>query len=213
MSNLHGYVMDIAAENLSRQLIPGKQFTVRFFDKSNARVGEDVVEVKNIGPGETIKFETTVAVSGQPVSVELFEIVQAAKIVSLTVNSSPQGAMLFVDGTQMGTTPRMIQIGVGHHILRFAKEGFNAGTFPLDISRDDASGGSVSYELGAVAYDSIELRDGSVLTGDLVSVSGMVVEVRIGGAIQQINRNQVKRILLVQREAPKPDQLPSPVTQ
>ena len=84
-------------------------------------------------------------------------------------------------------------------MLGFEKEGFNSGKFPLEITSHDASGGSVSYELGSAAHDTIELRDGSVLTGDLVSVSGMQVEVRIGGKAQSFDRNQVKRILPTER--------------
>ena len=67
---------------------------------------------------------------------------------------------------------------------------------------DDASGGSVSFELGTSAHDTIELRDGSVLSGDLVSVSGMEIVIKVGGSDQRLGRNQVKRILLVQRETP-----------
>jgi len=84
-------------------------------------------------------------------------------------------------------------------MLEFEKEGFNPGKFPLEISSRDASGGSVSYELGSTAHDTIELRDGSVLVGDLVSVSGMQVQVRIGGNTQSLDRNQVKRILFTER--------------
>lgn len=210
MRNLHGYVMDTTAENLSQRVIPSAKFSIYLFDKNKVRVGEDVISVNNVGPGESVKFETTVNASGQPASLTLHEIVASPKTISLTVNSTPQAAMLSVDGTQAGMTPRMIAIGAGHHTLRFTKEGFNTGTFPLDISQNDVSGGSVTYELGAAAYDSIELRDGSVLNGDLVSLSGMDVEVRLGGAIQHIDRNEVKRVLLVQREAPNPDLLPAP---
>jgi hypothetical protein len=96
----------------------------------------------------------------------------------------------------------MIYVGAGKHTLAFSKEGFTAGNFPLEISRDDVSGGTVSYELGASAFDSIELRDGSVLNGDLVSISGMDVEIRVGGSIQHIDRNKIKRVMLTQREAP-----------
>jgi hypothetical protein len=46
------------------------------------------------------------------------------------------------------------------------------------------------------------LRDGSVLNGDLLSVSGMDVEIRVGGNIQHVDRNKIKRIMLVQRDAP-----------
>jgi hypothetical protein len=202
MSSLHGYVMDTSAENLSTKLIPSARFSVYLFDKNKARVGEDAIGLSNVGPGETVKFETTVVASGVPVSVSIQDTAQVPKSISLTVNSTPQGAMLKVDGTEVGTTPRMIYVGPGRHTLTFSKEGFSAGNFPLEISRDDVSGGTVSYELGASAFDSIELRDGSVLNGDLVSISGMDVEIRVGGSIQHIDRNKIKRVMLTQREAP-----------
>jgi len=85
-------------------------------------------------------------------------------------------------------------------MLEFSKDGFNKGHFPLEITPDDASGGSVSYELGASAHDTIELRDGSVLSGDVESVSATEVLMRIGGNVQRFDRNQVKRIGLVPRE-------------
>jgi hypothetical protein len=134
------------------------------------RVGEDTIGLSNVGAGETVKFETTIMASGVPASVSIQEISQAAKTISFTVNSTPQGAMLKLDGSEVGVTPRMIYVGVGKHTLTFSKEGFTTGNFPLEISRDDVSGGTVSYELGASAFDSIELRDGSVLSGDLVSI-------------------------------------------
>ncbi len=205
MGSLHGYVMDTTAENLSPRRIPLARFNVYLFDKNKVRVGQDVISITNVGPGEAVKFETTVSASGQPVSVSIEEIAASAKRVSMTVNSTPQGAVLSVDGTQAGSTPRMISIGPGHHTLTFTKEGFAAGTFPLDISPDDVSGGTVSYELGAPSFDSIELRDGTVLNGDLVSISGMDVEIRVGGSIQHMDRNKIKRVLFVHRDAPAPD--------
>jgi len=209
MSNLHGYVMETTAENLSPRRIASTRFKVYLFDKSKARIGEDVIALSNVGPGETVKFETTVVTSGNPVSVSLQEIPDSAKTVSMTVNSTPQGALLKVDGVEAGTTPRMITVGAGKHMLTFIKEGFAAGNFPLEISRDDVSGGTVSFELGASAMDSIELRDGSVLNGDLVSISGMDVEIRVGGGIQHIDRNKIKRVMLVERQAPAPDVPPA----
>jgi hypothetical protein len=70
----------------------------------------------------------------------------------------------------------------------------------LEIIPNDVSGGSVSYELGISAHDTVELRDGSVLSGDVQSMSATEVFIRIGGAIQSLNRNQVKRIVLIQRD-------------
>jgi PEGA domain len=205
MGNLHGYVMDTTAENLSPRRIPNARFKVYLFDKNKVRIGEDTIALSNVGPGETVKFETTVTTSGNPASVSIEAISEAARTVSMTVNSTPEGAVLKVDGVEAGTTPRMITVGTGKHILTFSKEGFTTGNFPLEISREDVSGGTVSYELGASAMDSIELRDGSVLNGDLVSISGMDVEVRVGGSIQHIGRNKINRLILVERQAPAPD--------
>jgi len=212
MSNLHGYVMDTTAENLSPKQIPSARFTVYLFDKNKVRVGEDSIGLNNVGPGEIVKFQTTVMASGVPVSVSIQDAAQIPKSISLTVNSTPQGALLKLDGAEMGTTPRMIYVGPGKHTLNFSKEGFAAGNFPLEISRDDVSGGTINYELGASAFDSIELRDGSVLNGDLVSISGMEVEIRIGGTIQHLDRNKIKRVMLTQREAPI-SSLPPPAVQ
>jgi hypothetical protein len=69
----------------------------------------------------------------------------------------------------------MAQVPVGKHTLEFTKEGFHPGKFSFEIGPDDVSGGSVSFELGTSAHDTIELRDGTVMSGDLVSVSGMDV--------------------------------------
>jgi hypothetical protein len=205
MANLHGYVMDTTAQNLSPRRIPSERFNVYLFDKNKVRVGQDVIAIENVGPNEVVKFETTVTTSGQPVSVAIEEISAAAKAVSLTVNSTPQGAILSVDGKEAGATPQVITIGPGHHTLIFTKEGFTSGSFPLDISTNDISGGSVSYELGAPSFDTIELRDGTVLNGDLISISGMDAEIRVGGAIQHIDRNKIKRVLFVHRDAPASD--------
>jgi hypothetical protein len=125
-----------------------------------------------------------------------------AKTISITVNSVPQGASVKVDGVEAGTTPKSIQFSPGKHVLEFSKEGFNSGHFPLEVHPDDASGGSVSYELGTSAHDTIEMRDGTVLSGDVESVSAAEVIVRVGGSSQHFSRNVVKRVSLVERETP-----------
>jgi hypothetical protein len=209
-SNLRGYVLNTMVENLSPRTIPGARFAVYLFDKNKVRVGEDFITLNNVGSGESVKVEFTVTPSGTPASVTIQDAGQNLRTVSLTLNSIPQGAVVKLDQTEVGTTPKIINVGVGKHILTFTKEGFTAGTYPLEISPQDVSGGSVSYELGASAFDSIELRDGSVLNGDLVSVSGMDVEICVGGVIQHIDRNKIKRAMFVQRSAPLPN-LPAAV--
>ena len=208
LANQRSYVTDTTAENLWSKPIPDASFLLYLYDKNKTRIGEGYISVSNVGPGQVIRFQTTIGASGTPVSVSLFaRSLPAAlgplappKKVSLTINSVPQGAQFKVDGADMGTTPKIVQLGVGKHTVEFSKEGFNAGTFPVEIAPDDASGGSVSYELGASAHDTVELRDGTILSGDILSMSATDVTVRVGGSPQSFDRNQVKRILLVQRD-------------
>ena len=194
------YVTDAIAENLSDKTIGNASFSLYVFDKNKARIGEGYINLTNVSAGQTVKFQITLAASGSPVSLTVSNSSNTPRTVSVTVNSVPQGASLRVDGKDAGTTPKIVEVTIGKHVLEFSKEGFNSGKFPLEITSRDASGGSVSYELGNAAHDTIELRDGSVLSGDLVSVNGMQVVVRIGGNAQNFDRNQVKRILLTERD-------------
>jgi len=190
MGKEHTYLTDTIAENVSDKTIGNANFSLYVFDKSNARIGEGYINLANVGPGQTVKFQITLSASGNPVSVAVSA--SAPRSLSITVNSVPQGAVLKVDGKEVGTTPKIIEVAIGKHVLEFSKEGFNSGKFPLEMTSHDASGGSVSYELGSAAHDTIELRDGSVLSGDLISINGMQVQVRIGGNTQAFDRNQVK---------------------
>jgi len=208
VSGQRSYVSDTTAENLWGKKISHISFMLYLYDKNKARIGDGWITLDNAMPGQAIKFQTFVRALGTPVSVDLtansvppeLQPLAPAKKVSLTINSVPQGATLSVDGTEVGSTPKVVQLAVGKHSLEFSKAGFSAGKFPVEISPDDASGGSVSYELGTSAHDTFELRDGTVQTGDLVSVSGMELQVRVAGAIQTLDRNRVKRILLTERE-------------
>jgi hypothetical protein len=211
VASQHTYVSDTTAENLWGKNISDATFSLYLFDKNKTRVGEGYITLSNVGPGQTIRFQTTIQSSGSPVSLSLsarslpreLGPVAPARKVSITINSVPQGAFVKVDGTDLGTTPKIAQLSVGSHKLDFSKEGYNTGTFPLEIGPDDASGGSVSYELGTSAHDTIELRDGTVLSGDLLSLDAADVTLRVGGSAQHFERNQVKRILLVERDRPQ----------
>ena len=203
------YNVDTRVTNVWNKTIPKADFFLYVFDKDKARIGEGYISLSNLGPGEVTKFQTTLTTASTPVSLSLapralpaeLQSYLPSKTVSITVNSVPQGAVLKVDGRDAGTTPKVVQLSLGKHFLEFSKEGFNVGRFPLEIGPDDASGGNVSYELGSSAHDTVELRDGSLLNGDVESLSATEVVVRVGGALQHLNRNQVKRILLVEREA------------
>jgi hypothetical protein len=203
----HTYVIDTTAASLWDKKISHLGFNLYLFDRNKVRIGDGWITLDNLTPGQTVKFQTTIHAVGTPASFELaansvpseLQPLAPPRKVSITVNSVPQGATLSVDGTEAGTTPKLVELAVGKHSLAFTKEGFNSGTFPVEIGPDDASGGSVSYELGNSSHDTLELRDGTVLNCDLVSVSGMEISVRVAGTIQSLDRNKVKRILLTER--------------
>ena len=206
----HNYMTDVTAENLWNKKISEASFTLYVFDKDKIRIGEAWLSISDVSPGAIVKFQTFINASGTLASLELvprslpteLQTFLPPKTISITVNSVPQGADLKIDGTPSGTTPKMIQVTPGKHVLTFSKDGFNSGTFPLETAPDAVSGGSISYELGTSAHDTVELRDGSVLSGDVESMSATDVIVRVGGTIQHFARNQVKRIVLIQREPP-----------
>lgn len=209
LGNERTYVTETTAENLWSKRIPEANFALYLFDKNKTRIGQATLTISNVGPGEAVKFQTTIAASGPPVSLVLSptflpkELGPAAppRTVTITVNTVPQGAAAKLDGQDVGTTPKLVQVTVGKHELEFTKEGFNAGRFPFEIGPNDASGGSVSFELGTSAHDTVELRDGSVLSGDVVSLTGMEVIVKVAGIDHSLDRNQVKRISFVQRQS------------
>lgn len=206
--NRRSYTIDTTVQNLWGKVIPSASFSLYLFDKSKARIGEGYISMNNVDIGETVKFQVAMDASGVPVTFGLsprdlppgMGPPSVARKVSITVNSVPQGALLRVDGVEAGTTPKIVEVRVGKHRLDFNKEGFTPGMFPLEIAGNDTSGGSVSYELGSSVHDTVELRDGSVISGDLDSVSASDVVVRIGGKDTKYDRNQVKRTLLVERE-------------
>ncbi len=206
----HDCTVDVSAENLWNKKISRGEFTLYVFDKAKVRIGEAWIAISDLAPGGVVKFQTAISASGTIASMELvprslpteLQAFLPPKTISITVNSVPQGAELKIDGTAAGTTPKIVQVSPGKHALAFSKEGFNSGTFPLEITPDDVSGGSVSYELGTSTHDTLELRDGSVLSGDVQSMSATEVLIRIGRTVQHLSRNQVKRIVLIQREPP-----------
>jgi hypothetical protein len=206
----HEYMTDVTAENLWNKKISKAEFALYVFDKAKVRIGESWVAISDVSPRGVVKFQTAISASGTIATMELvprtlpneLQSFLPPKTISITVNSVPQGAELKIDGTPAGITPKIVQVTPGKHELEFSKAGFKSGTFPLETTPDDVSGGSVSYELGTSAHDTVELRDGSVLSGDVESMSTTEVVVRIGGTLQHFSRNQVKRIALIERESP-----------
>jgi hypothetical protein len=88
--------------------------------------------------------------------------------------------------------------------LDFSKEGYAPGRTPLEVAPDELPGGSITFELGGLSQDTVELRDGTVLLCDVVSLSMAQITVRLAGQDQTYDRNRVRKIMLVEREIERP---------
>ena len=207
------YGLDMSAENLSGKKISRATFNFFLFDKSNVRVGQGYIDLANMRPQETVKMQIMALAVGVPVGITIDasqlppELAGDAppKEISITVYSVPAGAKLKADGKDVGVTPVAVNLRVGSHKLEFEKDGYNTGLYPLVVTTNQVSGGTVTYELGTSAHDTIELRDGTVLTGDVQSMSATTVEVTLGGQIQSFDRNRIKRISLIERMPANPE--------
>jgi len=205
------YNMELAVTNVSGKRISQASFVFYLFDKQQVRVGQGYIDLVNVSPNETVKMQVNATAMGTPASFTITpqhlpaELAGTAppKAIAVTVYSVPSGAKLSVDGKELGITPIAAQLVPGSHTLIFTKEGYNSGTFPMVVAADQLPGGSVSFELGSPAHDTVELRDGTVVNGDLQYVDATQVVVMAGGNAQKFDRNQVKRILLIEREQPK----------
>jgi PEGA domain len=195
------FVSDVIVQNMTAKAVPHVSFTVYLMDKSQVRIGEGTLQVSDINPGEQVKLPFQVQTIGLPATLTLSaKKDMLTKTVSLKVITVPPGAILKVDGQEAGLTPRLVNLTVGTHNLEFSKEGYANGTTPVEIAQDELSGGSISIELGGLSRDTVELRDGTVLLGDVVSMSMISVVVRVDGKDQTYQRNQIKKIMLVERQ-------------
>jgi hypothetical protein len=93
----------------------------------------------------------------------------------------------------------MVRLTVGTHQLDLVKEGYAPGATAVDVTADELPGGSITVELGGLSRDTVELRDGTVVLGDVTSLSMTNVVVRVEGKDQSYARNLVKKIILVER--------------
>jgi hypothetical protein len=210
------YASDVTVQNVSGKNITFASFTVYILDKAGVRIGDTVLQVKDLGPGQQVKEPLQFHTTGQPASVNLVArndasgIPLSLKTIPMKIISVPDGAKLKIDGQEAGVTPYLARLRPGSHILEFSKEGYAAGSTPLEIAPDELPGGSITFELGGLSRDTVELRDGTVLLGDVLSMSMTEVKVRVAGQDQTYDRNRVKKIMLVEREVVREPALTQP---
>jgi hypothetical protein len=194
------FIVDVIAQNVSDQNMPRSVFTVFVSDKNRVRIGRARLQLAEIPPFRTEKAQLQFSAAGEPAAITLL----AGRTIPLRVVSIPPGANFKVDGADEGVTPKMVDFTIGSHNLEFSKEGYATGTTPLDVGADELPGGSVSFELGGLSKDTVELRDSTTILGDVISMSLTEVVLRVDGKDQKYNRNQIKKIILVERVVQQP---------
>lgn len=199
-------ICDVVVQNVAQKRIPRASLTVRMLDKNKVRIADSLLNITDLGPGESSKIRLQVFATGMPATLSLVGLNDSAgipislKTVPLNVISVPPGAKLKVDGSESGVTPKVVSLTVGAHTLESSKDGYATGSTPVDVAADELPGGSVTFELGGLMRDTVELRDGTAVLGDVVSVSMTSVVVRVNGEEKAYDRNRVKKIALVERE-------------
>ncbi len=199
------YVSDVAVKNLTDRTFPRLDFSVHLMDKDKVPIGDGFLSVRDVGPGQEVKVPFQCTVLGVPATVSLSakkDMLSAAtaKTVGLKIVSVPPGASLKIDGQMAGLTPFLANLTVGTHDLELTKEGYAIGRTSVKIAPDELPGGSISIELGGLSRDTVELRDGTVVLGDVISLSMTTVTMRVDGKDQGFPRNAVKKIMLAERE-------------
>jgi hypothetical protein len=180
--------------------MPRAIFTVYISDQSGVRIGIARLQIPGIPPYRTQNAKIQFSAAGTPSGVTLL----AGRTIPLHIISIPPGANLKVDGEDSRVTPKAVDFTIGAHTLEFSKEGFAPGTTPIEVAADELPGGSISFELGGMSQDTVELRSGTVVLGDVISMSLTSVVVRVDGKDQTLDRNQLKKMILVEREVTQP---------
>lgn len=197
-------VSDVVVQNLTSKIMPRATFDVSLLDKNNVRIGNGVLIVDDLNPGQSAKVQFQCNAVGQPAMLNLAArnvggVPTSTRLIPIAIISVPPGAALKVDDQPAGTTPVTIRLMSGTHSLELQKDGFAVAKTPLDVNPDEAPGGSITITLGGLGNDTIELRDGSILTGDVISMTLESVVLNIQGKEQTFDRNRIKKIFLVER--------------
>jgi hypothetical protein len=199
---------NVLVQNLSSKPIPSASFSVALVDQDHVRIGDGTLVVSDLEAGQSARVAFTCESLGTPAVLSIGAsnkngLPTHLKTIPMTVISVPAGASLRVDDKDEGLTPARINVGIGTHQLELKKEGFAIATTPLEVAPDEAPGGSITITLGGLSDDTVELRDGTILTGEVESMTLESIVVVVQGQRQKLERNQVKKMFLVERTVTK----------
>lgn len=199
------YVAEVQVTNVGQKPVPFASFYVYLLDKAQKRIGEGYIEVSNVGPGQQVKVPLSAHAMGNIASMQLQPQhlpTDEPRKVAMQITSVPAGATLKVDGQDAGVTPASLQMLPGKHVLEFSKEGYAPGSTPVEVAAG-ALPGSVNFELAGLKQDTVILRNGTVLLGDVTGVTMSTVSVRVNGRLRSLQRNQVARMVFIERTTVK----------
>ncbi len=195
------YLGDALAENLGSKAIPSASFYLYLLDKSGKRVGEGYLEVTNLAAGQQAKVPVSVHAMGSFVKMELqpqhLPTDEPMKV-KMSISSEPSGASLKVDEQESGVTPQVLTMAPGQHTVEFSKEGYEKASTPVELT-ENAPPGSLKLELVPLTTDTVVLRDGTVLLGNVISVTATGVSLNVKGKPTKLERSRVARVIFGQR--------------
>jgi hypothetical protein len=104
---------------------------VFLLDKDRVRIGNGLLVVNDLNPGESVKVLFQCDSVGAPATLSIGAknnggVPGSLKTVPLQVVSVPTGASLKVDGKEQGFTPTTVNLSVGNHNLELQKDGIRA---------------------------------------------------------------------------------------
>jgi len=191
------YLGEALAENLGEKAIPAASFYVYLIDKNGKRVGEGYLEVTNLGAGQKAKVPVSVHAMGSYVRMELqpqhLPSDEPLKV-KMSVSSVPSGANLKLNGQESGVTPQVIALAPGKHTIEFRKEGYAMASAPVEIA-ENAMPGSLNVDLEPLSLDTVVLRDGTELVGNVTSVTATGVAITVKGKATKFERAKVARVV------------------
>lgn len=199
------YAAEATVENVGKKPLPMASFYLYLLDKNKKRIGEGYFELTNLAVGQQAKVAVTAHAMGSIASMELqpqhLPSDEPVKV-KVAVASKPAGASLKVDGQDSGYTPQTLMLLPGKHTIELTKEGFAAASAPVEVTGGSMPQG-VNVELSPATQDTVVLRDGSVVLGDVSSVTMATVTVKVSGKVKSYPRNQVARVVFVERTVTK----------
>ncbi len=191
------YLGEAVAENLSTKAVPSASFYLYLLDKNGNRVGEGYLEVTDLAAGQKAKVPVSVHAMGSFSRMELkpqhLPSDEPMKI-KISITSVPSGATFKLDAQESGVTPQILPVAPGKHMLEFSKEGYATASTPLDVA-ENAMPGSVQIELSPLILDTVVLRDGTVLQGNVISVTSTGVSLNVKGKPTRLERSRVARVV------------------